>query len=341
MNPELTITQASAAELAEVVALLKEARAWLLARGIRQWKTPYPVEWIADEIARGEVYLAKVDGELAGSLTLNWSDDLVWPDAPQNAGYVHRLVISRKFAGQGIGQQLLHWTEDASRQQGKQFLRLDCWAENPRLCDYYTAAGFTSLGVVEIKISDKMTYLSHRFERRVMKEQLPLKEITIMQAQPGDEVIAADIACEAHEWLVSRGMPLWSQEAIDLALFRERLEAGELYLAKVAGEPVGTMFMQWDDPLCWPDKLGSGDSVYIHRLAVRRSFAGRGIPQACFEFAKVAALQASRKYLRLDTVADRRRLRAVYEQAGFLLHSCIEVHLKIGDYSIARYEIEL
>ncbi len=49
------------------------------------------------------------------------------------------------------------------------------------------------------------------------------------------------------------------------------------------------------------------------------------------------AVRRGRRYLRLDTVSDRPKLRGVYESRGFRLHS--ERH--VGPYHVARYEVRL
>jgi ribosomal protein S18 acetylase RimI-like enzyme len=63
-----------------------------------------------------------------------------------DAGYVSGLVVRPAVSGKGIGRRLLDWACRQSEQRGKRFLRLDCWADNPRLCDYYEAAGFRPRG---------------------------------------------------------------------------------------------------------------------------------------------------------------------------------------------------
>jgi GNAT superfamily N-acetyltransferase len=158
----MDVRRARPEDLDQVTSLLEEARAWLHARGIQQWPTTYPRSLLTTDIAQGEVYLAHVNGEPAGTLTLQWSGETVWEHASQDAAYVHRLVVRRKFAGQGIGLELLRWAEGAAVCAGKHFLRLDCWAGNLALCEYYERAGFESRGVRQID-----DYQAHLFEKGV------------------------------------------------------------------------------------------------------------------------------------------------------------------------------
>lgn len=163
MRSSVIIVRAEVEDFEQVASLLEEARAWLHARGIQQWVTPYPRELVAQEIERGEVYLAYIDGELAGTLTLQWSDEETWGKVADDAGYVHRLVTRRKFAARGLGLRLLRWAEETAASGGKKFLRLDCWAGNAVLCCYYESAGFQSRGVRQIR-----HWQIHLFEKALM-----------------------------------------------------------------------------------------------------------------------------------------------------------------------------
>lgn len=150
---QLTIVQAQLSELETVLDILEEAAQWLTGRGIHQWLPGsfYGVhcQSIANRLRQGEIYLAKVDGEAIGTLRLQWSDRPMWGEMPDDAGYVHSLAVRRAFAGMGVGRQLLQWAENTAAANGKQYLRLDCTAENPVLRSYYEQAGFTHRGDIE------------------------------------------------------------------------------------------------------------------------------------------------------------------------------------------------
>ena len=63
----LTIEQAKPDELRLVIDIVDEAAAWLFAKGItEQWPSPTPkrfAEFMEKQIARGDVYVARIDGD--------------------------------------------------------------------------------------------------------------------------------------------------------------------------------------------------------------------------------------------------------------------------------------
>lgn len=146
--PLIELRPALPEHLPLVMEIIGEAAAWLAAKGIDQWPSPPNEHWwrrMEYQIANSEMYLASLNGEAIGTLRLTCSDPY-WPDAEQNAGYVHSLAIRNRAHGLNIGTALLTWAMDESRRQGKQTIRLDCAAGNSRLRHYYEAQGFTFRG---------------------------------------------------------------------------------------------------------------------------------------------------------------------------------------------------
>ncbi|MGF6597290.1 GNAT superfamily N-acetyltransferase [Paraburkholderia sp. GAS448] len=94
------------------------------------------------------------------------------------------------------------------------------------------------------------------------------------------------------------------------------------------------MRFELDDPYFWPE-IKAGTSAFVHKLTVRRAWAGKGVSTALLTFAQERTRDLNRPYLRLDCAADRQPLRAVFENFGFTLHSIVHR----GSRSFARYEL--
>ncbi len=73
-------------------------------------------------------------------------EDPRWPDGAP-ACYVHNLVTACGVPG--VGQALLAFCRRHALGLGKQYLRLDCAADNRKLNRYYEAQGFQWAGSVE------------------------------------------------------------------------------------------------------------------------------------------------------------------------------------------------
>jgi GNAT superfamily N-acetyltransferase len=152
---KVKIERANADDLPVVVEVVNDVLRWLTARGLAgQWGTgPVPADpdrvpssWTR-RIAAGEQYIATNEGRAIAAFGFSFTAPAyAWVEATDDAGYVSLLVVRRELSGQGLGRALLDLAGRWTVLHGKQRLRLDCWADNERLCRYYVQAGFTPCG---------------------------------------------------------------------------------------------------------------------------------------------------------------------------------------------------
>jgi GNAT superfamily N-acetyltransferase len=155
----------------------------------------------------------------------------------------------------------------------------------------------------------------------------------IRQAMPQDAENVFGILREAAQWLEQSGMAMWRDDELLPARIAGDVEAGLFFIAEREGMAAGVIKFQLEDSLFWPD-VPRNQSAFLHRLAVRRRFAGGGLSTALLDWAVERARTLGREYLRLDCEASRLRLRAVYEKFGFRHHS----DRQVGPYFVSRYE---
>jgi GNAT superfamily N-acetyltransferase len=139
--------------------------------------------------------------------------------------------------------------------------------------------------------------------------------VNVRRARQGDATTVAALLDEATVWVNELGFSQWPLPfpADELAAAIER---GEVYLVEAEeGEAVATVTLLEDDPIYWPGS--PPDALYVHKFAVRRDHAGRGIGAAIIEWANAEAAEAGRDFLRLDCVGDNPGIRDYYESLGF------------------------
>jgi predicted N-acetyltransferase YhbS len=92
----LSIRQATARDLDEVAAILREAARWLEERGMAIWRQDeLASSRIAEDVRFGLFFLAECDGEAAGTVRFQLEDKLFWPDVAQDdSAFIHRLAVS-------------------------------------------------------------------------------------------------------------------------------------------------------------------------------------------------------------------------------------------------------
>lgn len=158
----------------------------------------------------------------------------------------------------------------------------------------------------------------------------------IRPAAAADTGAVSAVLVEAATWLSERGTPMWKADELAPDRVAQDVADGLFFLAECDGRIAGTVKFQLEDELFWPDRP-RGEAAYVHRLAVRRAFAGRGVSTGLLNWAADRARAVGRPFLRLDCEAARPKLRAMYERFGFRHHS----DRQVGPYFVARYELKV
>ncbi|HXL74032.1 MAG TPA: GNAT family N-acetyltransferase [bacterium] len=133
-----------------ILPLLRCTAHWLQAKGIKQW-TDFLGEKGREILERrfheGEVYKVLQGDLLVGVFVVQW-DDTFWHPMKndQMACWIHTMGLDPSWMGRGIGCQILSFVESLAFQNRKKYVRLDCGADNPRLCGFYESNGFQKAG---------------------------------------------------------------------------------------------------------------------------------------------------------------------------------------------------
>ena len=121
---------------------------------------------------------------------------------------------------------------------------------------------------------------------------------------------------EVVQWLHATGKPLWSEKCVSPEELLKTYSLDELYLGFEANEPIATMALRKEDPRFWPN-ANAGEALYLHKLSVKRAFAGKGFADEMVKWAANHVASIGRSYLRLDCDCSRLKLRSFYERLGF------------------------
>lgn len=158
--------------------------------------------------------------------------------------------------------------------------------------------------------------------------------MNIQEASPTDAPMIASVLQEAAQWLINDGKGLWSAAEFSLERVQQDASAGLFHVARDGDHLAGVMKFELEDAYFWPE-IPLGSSAFVHKLAVHRAWAKKGVSTQLLSYARTLAKQLGRTHLRLDCIADRQALRNLYEGFGFSLHSVVQIEAS----SFARYEL--
>jgi GNAT superfamily N-acetyltransferase len=153
----LRVCRATERDFKIVVGLINTAAKWLRTKDTKQWRRPWPTRKARNARVRKGLQLRTTwlawtrDPDLGrdvavATITLdNTANPIVWnkDEAAEPAAYVNRLVVDRKYAGRGVGADLLNWAaSEAASRFGAEWIRIDVWTDNEALHKYYERQGF-------------------------------------------------------------------------------------------------------------------------------------------------------------------------------------------------------
>ncbi|WP_337101191.1 GNAT family N-acetyltransferase [Paenibacillus sp. YIM B09110] len=148
---------------------------------------------------------------------------------------------------------------------------------------------------------------------------------TIGQAKQEDTEEILALLMETAKWLQSKGSTQWSallsgEDSHDTA---GAIRRGDVFLAKAGETAAGIVILmrepsEWDLRL-WGDAASSYDrSIYLHRLAISRSYAKSGLGEAILQWSNSGILFEGKDVVRLDCIADNPTLNDLYSRNGYV-----------------------
>jgi ribosomal protein S18 acetylase RimI-like enzyme len=159
-------------------------------------------------------------------------------------------------------------------------------------------------------------------------------KLEFLRIQPEDLGRVSSVIQGVSDWWTTQGKPMWPLETLTPEALLNSYPTGEFWLGVVADEAVATFVLVEDDPLFWRD-IAPDESLFIHKIAVDRRFAGQGFGVQILDFAMAQAREHDKRFLRLDTDVRRAPVRALYERYGFVWAG----ELRVRDFDCVLYEI--
>ena len=112
-------------------------------------------ELVATEIAEKRQWKLVVDDKTACVWAITFEDEQIWQERNADAAiYIHRIATDPDFRGRNFVATIVAWARKYAESLGKDYVRLDTIGENLPLIRHYTSAGFTFLGMFQMKNTD-------------------------------------------------------------------------------------------------------------------------------------------------------------------------------------------
>ena len=129
-------------DLGKVLGLFEQAMNLRGKNGYKVWSSIDKTA-LEKDIVKGLQYKIEGDTGIFCIFSIQYNDPMIWFDKDKNdAIYLHRVVVDQNFKGQRQFEKILNWVKDFARQKNLKFIRMDTWADNEKLIEYYKSFGF-------------------------------------------------------------------------------------------------------------------------------------------------------------------------------------------------------
>jgi GNAT superfamily N-acetyltransferase len=133
-----------------IFELYRLATEYQRANGYNLWKEFDP-ELIATEIREKRHWKIVVDDSIACIFSVFYNDPLLWGELDNEYSiYIHRIATNPEFKGRKMTQRIIEWAKIHAKETGRKFVRMDTWADNKNLADYYVKCGFNIVGYKQL-----------------------------------------------------------------------------------------------------------------------------------------------------------------------------------------------
>jgi ribosomal protein S18 acetylase RimI-like enzyme len=142
MTDRFNIVNTEKADLVQIHEFFAHSIAYQKANGYPVWEN-YDRGAIVRDIDEKNQYKA-VNAEGIGIVfSVGYHDEIIWREMDQGESiYLHRIVVNPDFKGQSLFRLIVDWALEHIHQKGLKSVRMDTWAANKNIIEYYKKFGF-------------------------------------------------------------------------------------------------------------------------------------------------------------------------------------------------------
>lgn len=129
-------------DLEEIFQLFEHSINYQEKKGYPVWRN-YDKKALIKDIDDKNQYKVVIDSKMAMVFSVRYNDKIIWRDLDTgNSIYLHRIVVNPEFKGQKLFGVIVDWAIKHSKRVGLRNIRMDTWAANPTIINYYKSFGF-------------------------------------------------------------------------------------------------------------------------------------------------------------------------------------------------------
>ena len=142
MVDQYNVVNAELSDLEQIYALFDHSIIYQEKHGYPSWRS-YDQNAVIKDVKNKNSYKIVVGSKTAIVFSICYTDRIIWREYDLGESiYLHRIVVNPEFKGQKLFGRILEWTIKHAREKGCRNIRMDTWAANPAIVEYYKGFGF-------------------------------------------------------------------------------------------------------------------------------------------------------------------------------------------------------
>jgi predicted GNAT family N-acyltransferase len=159
-------------DLEQIFELFEHSINYQEEKGYPVWRN-YDKNAIITDIQNKNQYKVIIDSKTAIIFSVRYDDKVIWRDLDKgNSIYLHRIVVNPEFKGRKLFGKILDWAIKHSKQNGLSSIRMDTWAANPTIIDYYNGFGFTFIETYTTPNSEELPVHNRKLALALLEYKL-------------------------------------------------------------------------------------------------------------------------------------------------------------------------
>lgn len=126
----------------EVFTLFDHSIRYQEKHGYPSWRN-YDRSAVLNDIENQRQFKVLINQRIAIVFSIRYDDKIIWREHDKGESiYLHRIVVNPDFKGQKLFGKILEWAIADCSRKGLKNVRMDTWADNPTIIEYYKGFGF-------------------------------------------------------------------------------------------------------------------------------------------------------------------------------------------------------
>jgi ribosomal protein S18 acetylase RimI-like enzyme len=139
---DIKITNTTKEDFSDILWLFEQAMKLQGQNGYIVWND-IDKAGLESDIKKELQYKITKDKGILCIFSVQYNDPFIWRERDKSdAIYLHRIVVNPNFRGQKQFEKVLSWAKQFVRQNNLKFIRMDTWADNEKIIEYYKSFGF-------------------------------------------------------------------------------------------------------------------------------------------------------------------------------------------------------